>query len=87
MNLQNYYYYFESALTPRTCDHIVEYGKQHNTEMALTGGAQRDVNAKTKSGKIKKSDKRDIHHKDGNPRNNSMKNLRARSKSKNRSRK
>ena len=38
------------------------------------------------SGKLKKGDKRDVHHKDGNPRNNSSKNLRARSKSKNRSR-
>jgi len=39
------------------------------------------------SGKIKKSDTRDVHHKDGNPKNNSSKNLSARSKSKNRSRK
>lgn len=38
------------------------------------------------SGKLKKGDKRDVHHKDGNPRNNSSKNLRASPKSKNRSR-
>ncbi len=39
------------------------------------------------SGRIKKNDTRDVHHKDGNPRNNSAKNLSAKSKSKNRSRK
>ena len=26
MNLRNYYYYFQSALTPRLCDEIIEYG-------------------------------------------------------------
>ena len=38
------------------------------------------------SGRLKKRDRRDVHHKDGNPRNNTSKNLRASSKNKNRSR-
>jgi len=43
MNLKNYYYYFQSALTPRMCDDIVAYGKQHQAEMAVTGGVSRKV--------------------------------------------
>lgn len=43
MNLKNYYYYFQSALTPRMCDDIVAYGKQHQAEMAVTGGVTRKV--------------------------------------------
>ena len=39
------------------------------------------------SGRLKKGVRRDVHHKDGNPRNNSTKNLRASAKSKNRSKK
>jgi hypothetical protein len=39
------------------------------------------------AGRIKKNDKRDVDHRDGNPRNNSLKNLRARPKKTNRSRK
>ena len=31
MNLKNYYYYFQSALTPRICDDILEYGKKDPT--------------------------------------------------------
>ena len=27
MNLSNYYYYFQSAIPPRICDLIVQYGK------------------------------------------------------------
>jgi len=61
MNLQNYYYYFESALSPRICDHIIEYGKRHKPEMALTGGTQRDESSKTKSGKLKKSVIKKLH--------------------------
>ena len=38
-------------------------------------------------GRVKKGDGKDVHHKDGNPRNNSRKNLKVESASKNRSRK
>ena len=37
--------------------------------------------------RVKKGDGKDVHHKDGNPKNNSTKNLRVESKKKNRSRK
>ena len=46
--------------------------------------AQRKMAA---SGKVKKGDGKDVHHKDGNALNNKRKNLRVESKSKNRSRK
>ena len=39
------------------------------------------------SGKVKKGDGKDVHHKDGNTLNNKKKNLRVESKSKNRARK
>jgi len=38
MQLENYYYYFQSALTPRFCDELLNYGKSHQEQMALTGG-------------------------------------------------
>jgi len=37
--------------------------------------------------RVKKGDGKDVHHKDGNPKNNSKKNLRVESKKTNRSRK
>ena len=61
MNLTNYYYYFQSALTPRTCDDIINYGLQHKPEMALTGGMQESLDNKTKSGKLKKKAIKELH--------------------------
>ena len=37
MNLDNYYWYFESALPPKICDDIIEYGKSQQEQIALTG--------------------------------------------------
>ena len=38
----------------------------------------------TKAGRVRKGDGKDIHHKDGNPRNNKRSNLQVMSKSRNR---
>lgn len=38
MNLQNYYYYFQSALTPRFCDELIKYGIAQQEQTAFTGG-------------------------------------------------
>jgi PKHD-type hydroxylase len=38
MNLQNYYYFFQNALTPRFCDELIKYGKSQQEQLALTGG-------------------------------------------------
>ena len=54
MNLSNYYYYFKSALTPRLCDDIIQYGKQHDAQMAITGGSDDESNKKS-DGTLKKS--------------------------------
>ena len=62
MNLQNYYYYFQSALTPRTCDDIIRYGKEHKPEMAVTGGVERDDGkSRKKDGTFKKSTIKKLH--------------------------
>ena len=54
MNLASYYYYFKSALTPRMCDDIIRYGKEHDTQMAITGGSDDEANKKA-DGTLKKS--------------------------------
>ena len=38
MNLENYFYYFKSAVPEHICDDIVRYGKSIQDEMAVTGG-------------------------------------------------
>ncbi len=60
MNLQNYYYYFQSALTPRFCDELIKYGKSQQEQLALTGG-QTD---KIKEGKnLSEEDLKDLKKK------------------------
>jgi PKHD-type hydroxylase len=44
MNLQNYYYYFQSALTPRFCDELIKYGTTQQEQLALTGGQTEKIN-------------------------------------------
>jgi PKHD-type hydroxylase len=44
MNLQNYYYYFQSALTPRFCDELIKYGTAQQEQLALTGGQTEKIN-------------------------------------------
>jgi PKHD-type hydroxylase len=65
MNLKNYYYYFQSALSPKICDDILNYGKKHQSEMAVTGGAESVIKTKGKLNKkqiknIQKKRKSDI---------------------------
>ena len=43
MNLQSYYYYFQSALTPRFCDELIKYGTAQQEQLALTGGQQHKI--------------------------------------------
>ena len=64
MNLTNYYYQFPSALTPKFVDDIVEYGKSHTPEMAVTGGGSKDDEKNVdKKGNLKKSVVKDIQKK------------------------
>jgi PKHD-type hydroxylase len=56
MNLRHYYYYFKSALSPRICDDILQYGKSQNSEIAVTGGVSSDDKNNYKvDGTLKKS--------------------------------
>ena len=46
MNLSSYYWWFKSALPPRICDDIIQYGLRHKEDMAITGGLGRGRNLK-----------------------------------------
>lgn len=67
-------------------DYDSDYKKFQSSDKAKKDRAARNKNRDEfeKDGKVKKGDGKDIDHKDGNPRNNSKKNLRVMSKSKNR---
>jgi len=60
MNLKNYSYYFQSALSSKLCDEIMKYGKIHQTTMGETGIAE-DI--KNKKGKLSKKDIKNIQKK------------------------
>lgn len=64
-----------------------EYDNFHGKEKEKRRRAQRNAanRKKKKEGKISKGDGNDVHHKDGNPMNNSSGNLTVISKKKNRS--
>ena len=38
MNLEYYYWYFQSAIPPKICDDIIKYGLDQKEQLALTGG-------------------------------------------------
>jgi PKHD-type hydroxylase len=44
MNLQNYFYFFKEALTPRFCDELIKYGISQQEQLALTGGQTTKIN-------------------------------------------
>ena len=70
-------------------DYKKEYQTYHGTADQLKKRASRNKARKIMESKglVKKGDGKDIDHKDGNPLNNSRKNLRPMSASKNRSKK
>jgi PKHD-type hydroxylase len=38
MNLQNYYWFFQSVLSKDFCNNLIKFGNQQREELALTGG-------------------------------------------------
>ena len=42
MNLDNYYWFFKSALTPRFCDEVISYANSKKEEIARTGGYEKN---------------------------------------------
>ena len=70
-------------------DYKKEYGTYHSKPKQKKNRASRNKARKTlmKLGRVKKYDGKDVDHKNGNPKDNRLKNLRVMSKSKNRARK
>ncbi len=66
-----------------------EYRTYHSKPKQKKNRASRNKARKTlmKLGRVKKYDGKDVDHKNGNPKDNRLKNLRVMSKSKNRARK
>lgn len=66
-----------------------EYDKFQSSTKSKKDRASRNKvrRAAERSGRVRKGDGKDIDHKDGNPRNNSKKNLRVVSRSRNRAKK
>ena len=66
MNLEYYYWYFQSVIPPKICDDILEYGKSKQEQIALTGDYDpekvseddiKDVSKKRKSNVVWMSDR------------------------------
>ncbi len=63
-----------------------EYQEYHSKDDQKKNRASRNTARRRaeSAGKVSKGDKKDVHHADGNPRNNSKKNLKVVSRKKNR---
>ena len=63
-----------------------EYQRNHSSQAAKRRRAARNAARRKmlKAGRVKKGDKKDVHHKDRNPHNNSASNISVVSRSKNR---
>ena len=63
-----------------------EYSEYHSKsdQKKNRAGRNKARRAALASGKVKKGDKKDVHHKDGNPRNNKSGNVKVVSRKKNR---
>ena len=48
MNLEYYYWYFQSAIPSKICDDILEYGNSLEKQMALTGGGAKEPESLSK---------------------------------------
>jgi hypothetical protein len=87
--LSEFYISFAKNFISEKRNYRKEYDNYQGTKEQKRNRAKRNkVNRLMKRlGRIRKGDGRDVDHKDGNPKNNSMKNLRVVSKSHNRSKK
>ena len=70
-------------------DYKKEYREYHGTKEQLHRRSSRNKARRRleKDGLVRKGDKKDVHHKDNNPLNNSRRNLRATSRAWNRAQK
>ena len=56
MTLENYYYYFQSAIPPKICDEIIKYGLGQQEQLALTAAFKEDK-------ELSKEDLKDLNKK------------------------
>tara|TARA_R100000329_G_scaffold145388_1_gene130890 strand:- start:1448 stop:2116 length:669 start_codon:yes stop_codon:yes gene_type:complete len=65
MNLANYYWYFESALTPKFCDEVIKHANSQQDSFARTGGYKPEspIIENFDSGKLTKEEIKDIKRK------------------------
>ncbi len=54
MNLKNYYWYFTGVLTPRFCDHVIEYAKQKKESLGTIARHNKEDLSKTEIKDLKK---------------------------------
>lgn len=57
MNLKNYYYYYQSALSPKLCDDIINHGKNRQLTTAIVGEYEKILK---KNGKLNKKNIKNI---------------------------
>ena len=61
MNLNCYYWYFTSAVPPKICDDILEYGLSQEKQIAITGGVEKsELPTKEELKNIQKKRKSDV---------------------------
>ena len=60
MNLSSYYWYFESALTPKFCDDVISYALQQKEVLGRTGGYNKENLSKQDIKNIQKKRKSDL---------------------------
>ena len=60
MELDHYYWYFKSALTPKFCDEVIKYGLAHKEKIGRTGDVMNKNLTKQEVKKIKRKRDSDI---------------------------
>jgi PKHD-type hydroxylase len=61
MNLENYYWYFQSALSNKFCDDVIAHGNAQQEKIAITGGLERRIKEFKDLGKKIKRTKANKH--------------------------
>ena len=60
MNLTNYYWYFESALSPKFCDEVIKYANSKKEVLGRTGGYEKEDLTKEEIKNLQRKRKSDL---------------------------
>ena len=60
MNLSNYYWYFESALSPKFCDEVIKYANSKKEVLGRTGGYEKEDLTKEEIKNLQRKRKSDL---------------------------